>query len=94
MERFRRANAPEQGELPKVSGANLGKTNGISSQLDGILDILNKRPMYRTEFIRMLSGSLGIRNNDARGSKYVKEPLTIGNGEDVYIRISNHSGQQ
>lgn len=92
VEMARRAKAPGRNDISKVSSANLGKINGISSQLDGILDILNKRPMNRTEFIRMLSGSLGVRNNDARGSKYVKEPLTIGNGEDVYIRISNHSG--
>ena len=73
-----------------LSGANLGKLVGYQQQLDLLLNEINKNNISREDFINILAGSLGMVMAKDRVSRYTKEPLMLGNGDIVTLRVSNH----
>lgn len=88
IDQARHANAPdhEPNTSKPLSGTNLGRISQITTQLDGLLAQINKKPMERKQFLNSLQGALGItKSNDG----YLND-LTIGNGDVVSIRVKNH----
>ena len=90
LDQPRHAEAPGRDNEPKsLSGANLAILDGIEASLDATLAEINKRPMSRNDFLNVLSGSFGIRNNERDKSKY-RNRIILGDGEEYSIRFANH----
>lgn len=72
------------------AGTNLGKLSGIIGQLNSMLREINKSDVSREQFANMLAGSLGLRFDKDKTSRYSEVPIILLNGEKVGIRVSNH----
>ena len=89
---------PRRTEVPGTSysaskpnaNANLGKLSGIIGQLNVLLREINEKDLSREQFANMLAGSLGLRLDKDKTSRYSDEPITLLNGEKVGLRVSNH----
>lgn len=89
----RHAQAPDQSENAKpLSAAKVQKIENITKSLDGIIASVNKKSIERDDFLNWISGAIGFRNGEKDKSKY-GTAITLGNGDEVYMRVSNHSGR-
>ena len=74
-----------------LDNANIGRIFNIEGQLDLLLTVINKKNLTRESFINQLAGSLGMQLSKDSKSRYTKEPLVLGNGDKVTLRVSNHA---
>lgn len=74
-----------------VAGAKLGKIENITKSLNGLSGEISKKSLSPDDLLNRIAGSLGINNQDKAKSKYPKEVITVGNGNEITIRIANHS---
>lgn len=74
-----------------VIGAKLGKIENIAKSLNGLSGEISKKSLSPDDLLNRIAGSLGINNQDRAKSKYPKEAITVGNGNEITIRIANHS---
>lgn len=89
----RHAQAPDQSENAKpLSAAKVQKIENITKSLEGIISSVNKKSIERNDFLNWISGAIGFRNGEKDKSKY-GTAITLGNGDEVYMRVSNHSGR-
>ena len=88
----RRANAPVNtySASKPIVDANIGKISRIYDQLNELLREINNKDFSREQFANILAGSLGLRLDKDKVSRYTDEPITLRNGEKVSLRISNH----
>lgn len=73
-----------------IDGANIGKISRIYDQLNNLLREINNKDLTREQFTNILAGSLGLRLDKDKVSRYSDEPVVLRNGEKISLRISNH----
>lgn len=73
-----------------IDGANIGKISRIYDQLNDLLREINNKDLTREQFTNILAGSLGLRLDKDKVSRYSDEPVVLRNGEKISLRISNH----
>ena len=73
-----------------IDGANIGKISRIYDQLNDLLREINNKDLSREQFTNILAGSLGLRLDKDKVSRYSDEPVVLRNGEKISLRISNH----
>jgi len=73
-----------------LSGTNLGRLFGLEGQIDILLREINDKDFSKGEFVNRLAGSLGMVVSKDKVSRYTDEPVVLGNGDKVTIRISDH----
>lgn len=92
LDRPRHAYAPEQdGSSKSLSAANIQQIENITKNFEFFKKDVAKYPFERDVFLKRLAGSLGYRENN-KDSKY-GEPITIGDGGEVTVRVSNHNAR-
>lgn len=74
-----------------VAGANIGKIERITNQLDVLISSIDKKSLPVEQFVTQIANCIGALKIAENGrSRYTIEPVVLGDGESASFRISNH----